>query len=367
MTAPLDPMEPVYVIMGPEDPQERRALIESVAAQMHELIRLPDSIPKEIGGPEEPETGPLIEGLAAWARLLDAPYVQNGYVETPFSDEEKHWLTTRTLRELQAICSRIRESLLNLTRIEDLPKEHDKLMRLLRSAVRRSTVLNTGGIRGMSETSTYIIEAKQALEAYQHYRAERRDQEANDLLDALKDKATEGAETLDALKRASGATGDERMSSYYQGLADGERTTANHFRAATIVFVALGGAVGLAFLLVPLDFPFPLATDAERYIRLVQKVVAVGGLFGIAGYMARQAQQHRALANWANSLTVQLQTFDAYLAAVDDADLRGELRKSFAARVFGDHPVTKGEQQSDASTLEAAANLLAKFLPASKQ
>jgi hypothetical protein len=49
------------------------------------------------------------------------------------------------------------------------------------------------------------------------------------------------------------------------------------------------------------------------------------------------------MANWAGSLAVQLKTFESYLSPIDDDAVKNELRKSFAARVFGDHPSMKGE------------------------
>ncbi|RKO26120.1 hypothetical protein D7Z96_05070 [Pseudarthrobacter phenanthrenivorans] len=68
---------------------------------------------------------------------------------------------------------------------------------------------------------------------------------------------------------------------------------------------------------------------------LIQRAILLAGAFGLAGYLARQAHQHRSMANWAGSMAVQLKTFDTYLAAIDSSETKDELRMAFAARAFG--------------------------------
>lgn len=104
------------------------------------------------------------------------------------------------------------------------------------------------------------------------------------------------------------------------------------------------------------------------YVRLIQRVVLIAGTFGLAAYFARQAHHHRSMANWAGSIAVQLQTFDAFLSSVENTETRDELRKSFAARAFGEHPAMKGEPvvTPSAAVMDTAVGLAAKLMPGGK-
>lgn len=148
-----------------------------------------------------------------------------------------------------------------------------------------------------------------------------------------------------AASSAAGLTGDAVMSSFYSELAVSERLAANTFRWLTVSLLLIGTGTTLLFVLghgsgIPwLD----TVGDENAYALLIQRGLLLAGAFGLAGYLARQAHQHRAMANWAGSMSVQLKTFDTYIAAVDSPETKDELRKAFAARVFGEHPQMKGE------------------------
>lgn len=233
--------------------------------------------------------------------------------------------------------------------------------------MRRAEAFDLHGDRGLEETARELapyrekfVEIESFVEAHQQNRARQ-------AVDRLEEQEREGSQALKALKRASGSYGDEVMSSFYAEMSEEETKNANRFRTWTVRFTLVGGAAALAFLFLPPDLLYPVFSDADRYIRLVQKAIFVAGVFGIAAYMSRQAHQHRALANWSRSLAVQLKTFDAYVAAVDSPDTRDDLRKSFATRVFGNHPATKGDPQTtDTSTLDAAVGVVSKLMPIAK-
>lgn len=170
-----------------------------------------------------------------------------------------------------------------------------------------------------------------------------------------------------AIARAAGKTGDEVMSSFYAGLAKKEAEAADKFRRFTVGFAMAGGVLAFLFVMLPTGIFPQLDALSNDYVRLIQKTVLIAGVFGIAGYFARQAHQHRSMANWAESLSVQLQTFDAYVLAVDSGQMRDELRKNFAARAFGDHPAMKGDPMppQTAAAVDTAVGLAAKLMPGS--
>ena len=129
-----------------------------------------------------------------------------------------------------------------------------------------------------------------------------------------------------------------------------------------------GSAVALVLLIThPLGWTGG-DTSAGQYVLLGQKALLVAGLFAIAGYLGRQAHNHRSQSNWALSLAAQLKTFDAYCQPVDSATTKDELRRNFAVRVFGDQPALKGESTSNdgEALVQKAADLASKFLPGDK-
>jgi hypothetical protein len=153
----------------------------------------------------------------------------------------------------------------------------------------------------------------------------------------------EAETSASAASSAAGLAGDAAMSSYYQELAESEKTSANTFRWLTTFLALVAGGFAAAFALGPAIGLTWLELGAGDYVHLIQRALLVGGMFGLAGYFARQAHQHRSMANWASALSVQLKTFESYISSIADAEVKNELRKSFAARVFGEHPAMKGE------------------------
>ena len=166
-------------------------------------------------------------------------------------------------------------------------------------------------------------------------------------LDRLLQEAADGVESItrkDGIAdRTLGAIGDKGLASHYGELANREARDARNFRWLTVFLALVAGALALAFVVGPGIGLHWLGIERDDYVHLIQRGLLIAGVFGLAGYFAKQAHQHRSMANWAGSLAVQLKTFDAYLAPVENQEIRDDLRKSFSARVFGDHPAMKGE------------------------
>jgi hypothetical protein len=195
-------------------------------------------------------------------------------------------------------------------------------------------------------------------------------QKADDLWAAVaaQEDARKAKDSAVAAQEAAGMTSDAALSSYYGELAKEEKDAANTFRRITVTMAFTGAGSTALFVAGPslgLDW---LELAAGDFVHLIQRGVFVAGVFGLAGYFARQAHQHRSMANWASALAVQLKTFDAYLRAVENPDAKDELRKSFAARVFGDHPAMKGEPTvtPSAAAMDTAVGWAAKLMPGGK-
>lgn len=166
--------------------------------------------------------------------------------------------------------------------------------------------------------------------------------------------------------KTTGRVGEVGISSFYETFAQKENDSANAFRVWTIVAGTVAGLTAAAFLILP-EFGI-LKIGGSDYAHLIQRVIVTAAILGVAGYFARQAQQHRTLANWASALAVQLQTFEAYIAPIDNQEAVNTLRASFAARAFGDHPTMKGETPAGVSptAMDAAVDLVAKLAPVNK-
>lgn len=191
-------------------------------------------------------------------------------------------------------------------------------------------------------------------------------------VDALLEEAAAGVASIsrneEIAEKTLGKIGDLQLAKYYSEFAINEGKSADGFRRLTVWMVLAATGTTMAFVLVPSAGLGWLDIAAGDWVRLVQRGVFVGAVFALGGYFARQAHQHRALANWAGSLAVQLRTFDAYLAAIENSDVRDDLRRAFGARVFGDHPAMKGEPTvtPSAAAMDTAVGWAAKLTAGGK-
>lgn len=279
-----------------------------------------------------------LDVIQMWSELLSNTHVQEDYAGIPQNIAMSKWLEGDTLDFVRTIADSMQESL--DTGVD--PRVWDLHIRQLRATL--LAVLEQGRLPDQS-----LLGAMEWAEMVQHLDyvgtalRSRESQRLTRLADQAQEAVIRTESAANAASSAAGKTGDDVMSSFYRKLAKSETDSADKFRTLTAGFAMAAGAAALIFVLLPSGiFPAFEGTTSD-IARLVQKTVFVAGIFGIAGYFARQAHQHRSMANWAESLSVQLQTFDAYLAAIESIEVKDELRKSFAARAFGDHPAMKGE------------------------
>ncbi|MGO4247564.1 hypothetical protein AB4Y87_10140 [Paenarthrobacter sp. RAF54_2] len=191
-------------------------------------------------------------------------------------------------------------------------------------------------------------------------------------VDALVDEAAVGVANIskseEIAEKTLGKIGDLELASYYIEFAEKEAASANNFRKLTVLMVLLATGTTLGFVVAPSTGLNWLDVPAGDYVHLIQRAIFLAAVFALAGYFARQANQHRTLANWAGSLAIQLRTFDAYLAAIENLEVKDRLRETFAARVFGDHPTLKGEPSltPSATAMDTAAGVVARLSGAGK-
>jgi hypothetical protein len=175
-------------------------------------------------------------------------------------------------------------------------------------------------------------------------------QRAEELVVRTQKSASKASEAATSASEAAGTAGESVMASYFETFAKEEWESATKFRLWTIILLALGGGLAVVFLLLPAFGVEALAVDAGDFVHLAQRIVVTAAVFAIAAYLARQSHQHRTLANWAKALSVQLKTFDAFMAPLDPGEAKEALRAQFAARVFGEPPVLRGDSASGDSS-----------------
>ena len=143
-------------------------------------------------------------------------------------------------------------------------------------------------------------------------------------------------------QESAGTAASNALTKHYDDYAKSQAKAAEGFRITTIGVVVL--AIGIPLIL-------HLRGSNEGSIpAAISNLVLAAGLFGLSGYFARQAHLHRTLSTWAESIKIQLLTFDGFVSPVQNLDKKDELRATFASRVFGPQPKLKGETGVTASS-----------------
>lgn len=144
----------------------------------------------------------------------------------------------------------------------------------------------------------------------------------------IQESASKAEQSASAAQQAAGITGEVVLSEHFADYANSELRSANVFRWLAIVGIV--AALGVA--------AFARHPAADDWVALTYRVAQLGGIAALATYFGRQAAQHRRVHNWAKSLQVQLQSFPAFIAPVDEVATRDEIYSAFARRVLGAPP-----------------------------
>lgn len=291
--------------------------------------------------------GDIFDSKAALDSLVLAPVDAKPWVNMPF------------LQDVTTHLSLIRKYLEDLTNVGYASIPIAELRKQIKGALRRAKLQDSDYLpeRSRQNLESLIERISDNVDLFE------RSEKLRELEGRTEAAVTRTEAAAEVATKAAGKTGDDAMSSFYATLAKNEGKKADNFRWLTVFLALIGAGVALAFVLGHGSSVPWLEIPSDDYVHLAQRAILVAGAFGLAGYFARQAHQHRSMANWAGSLAVQLQTFDAYLAAIDSTEVKDELRKSFAARAFGDHPAMKGEPTvtPSAAAMDTAVGWAAKL------
>jgi hypothetical protein len=161
-------------------------------------------------------------------------------------------------------------------------------------------------------------------------------------------------ESATSARQAAGTAGEASLASWFQSYARSEHTASWAFRA--VAFLGLAGTAGLAYW-------FFLESE-ERNLAVSSLVLRSAMVLAVAAfstYSIRLAGQHRNQGNWAKSITVQLNSFAAFLEPVESPAVRDAIYGQFANRVLGAPPDSKSA--SAEATVQITAHDLISLIP----
>lgn len=139
------------------------------------------------------------------------------------------------------------------------------------------------------------------------------------------------ARLRDELTQARAEKAQGELSDQFKALRNREHVTSWVFRIVTLALAGMAIAVAVK---VPTGAAWP---DVAAHLA----IVAILG--GSSAYTARLASSHRATGDWADSVRVQLNTFQDFLGVVQDDDARMRVYEEFGRRVLGPPPAVNGE------------------------
>lgn len=159
------------------------------------------------------------------------------------------------------------------------------------------------------------------------------------------DKAEKRWQELNSnVGEVSGELGQNEMAEHFVKHAKSDRIRADVMLGATVVLIV---AVGI-YLLVALNLP----VSELSWLELVRRLALSLPWLGLAGYLAREASKHRAAANWAATISVQLRTVKSFTDPLPE-DVRNTIRTNFAAVVFGQNPLGPPDNHIGALDVDA--------------
>lgn len=152
-------------------------------------------------------------------------------------------------------------------------------------------------------------------------------------------EAKAASEQLDAIRneleeaRAERAQG--KLANQFEILSGRDRVTSSRFRGLAFALLVAGAVTGVLLE----------AFGGSDWQATITHIAVVGSLLGASAYAARLASVHRGTADWAESIKVQLETFQDFLGVIKDEDTRHRVYEDFGRRVLGPPPVN-GEESS---------------------
>lgn len=334
------------------------------AAAVKDLLGRKDSLLEPLEDGDNFPTDDFVFYLQLWDQLLSSATAADSLTYAPTdANASSYWISQHMLWTVISSVQSIPGLLQALTDLENTSLTVKNLISQMEGCIRRAKAGNLDGVPQLHKELILDLVGRLEESIQEHRRRQ---------LDSLTIKAREAAQSAESsaasASTAAGVTGEVVLSSHYDTLATEELTRANRFRTSAIGTAIGAAAATAAFVLGP-EFDWAWAKiGSTDYVHLLQRVLLIGALIGVAGYLSRQAHHHRATANWAKALSVQLKTFNAFIAPMGNQKLAEELRREFGARVFGEHPAMKGEPTvtPSAAAMDTAVGWAAKLTAGGK-
>lgn len=353
-----------------EEPQadgstERVSRIDQVRLKLVQLFDDLGDLSQTVIPEDNVDLYDIRESVKLVVDFLANQFVYRTYTDAPEKVQKRQPVTDAFLNQVESAAKGIRNILVSQDNMEVTSFETRTLKRNLAQALERAERKEFAflTVPEQAELDHFVESVRERLRTLD---------DEFDLASAAKrakEAAASAVESATKASSAAGTTADQVMSDFYEKLGKDEQDTANLFRRWAIGLGSVAGAIAWVFLSGgdALGVGW-LNIAAGDYVHLIQRGLVLAAFLALATYLAKQAHQHRTMANWARSLAVQLKTFDAFVDAIEEDSVRDELRKAFAARVFGDHPAVKGEPALSATSqsVTTLTEVLSKVLPASK-
>lgn len=157
-------------------------------------------------------------------------------------------------------------------------------------------------------------------------------------------------------RRAAADSGTGALQDAFSEYVENEKKLADRYRLWTLI--TLGAALLIAGILA-IYYLFPHANSQFDIQATAYRIAFVAGLSALAAYLGRQASNHRHKADWAEAVLVQLKSFRAFIAEMDDKH-KASMIEMFGRRVLGAPPDAKGGDEVLTNFLPLLVDLAAK-------
>jgi hypothetical protein len=354
-------------IMSPSDLQDQEERLTEFNRALKEFELLMEEAPgllETLDSEDNIDSERVLRFVRAVNGFLHQPVVRDAFFTAQKGELGRQPINGGFLRSQWTGAMSIREYLVSKENLGLIPYNLDHMARAFSEAVQRNGRTQYRFLTPVKQAVLDQLLAEVGEELDRINNEERAERSVR----IIEQAASQAVASADHASRAAGVTADAAVSTHFQTLGSREQVSSELFRKITLGAMALGGVLSALFIVGPSVGVDAFNIASGDYVHLGQKVLLVAAVFAFAAYTGRQAHNHRTMANWAESLAVQLQTFDAYCDAISDQAAKDELRKNFAARVFGDQPGLKGEAaQGDGDALvQKAADLVSKIMPGDK-
>jgi hypothetical protein len=188
--------------------------------------------------------------------------------------------------------------------------------------------------RDLAERTAQFQQAQREL-------TEAADQTQRDMAAVAEQATALAAEERQKLEEIRAERGQAELASYFKGLKRGQLMASWFFR---VLAAALAGCAAVIALV--------LIGNADTWQEAAAHIAFTAVVTGIAAYSARLGAQHRATADWAATISIQLEAFSGFVGTLGDSDSpKTRVHEEFARRVLGPPP---SSAESEASPIASS-------------